>query len=346
MEGDRTALAYEGQNLVLSDAFRQAKVDLTREIVGSVKFIDEELLPPGKKVSVFLWSGNCRPPPEAIRLTRKLGIENMNGGETLISARYPSVSLVSPRSISWGGELQIYAANQNENQFNDNWHGPYYGGYIHTIETFKRTETPRRLKPMNIYYHLFCGDYPDATKVLRQVYEFALSQPAHALTAVQYAEMVRDSRETTIIKRSDRHWILMNKGKLRTYRMAANGASPDLFACKGVTGFNSGSNVMYIHTDGSTKVELVLSSQPKRHPYLISSSAEISFQKLSPDQVAFTVADLRPITVELGGLPANAKLGAAINREPRPVRSDAQGRLKLALPADAKVSIPGLLSAR
>jgi hypothetical protein len=346
MENDRTALAYEGQNLVLTNAYREAKVDLRREITGSVKFIDEELLPSGKKVSVFLWSGNCRPSPEAIRLTRELGIENMNGGETLISARYPSVTSVSPRSISWGGEVQVYAANQNENEFNDNWHGPFYGGYIHTIETFKRTEIPRRLKPMNIYYHLFCGDYPDATQVLKEVYDFALSQPAHALTAAQYAEMVRDSRETTIVKQSDTHWILINKGKLRTYRIAANGLSPDMFECKGVTGFNSESNVMYIHTDGSPKVELILSAQPKRHPYLVRSSAEIGFQELSSDKIAFTVADLRPITVELGGLPANAELSVAINKEPRPVRSNAEGHLTLALPADASVTLPALLSAR
>jgi hypothetical protein len=342
MENDQTAGAYETQTLVLSDAFREPKVDLAREIIGSVKFIDQELLPPGKKVSVFLWSGNCRPPPEAVRLTRELGIENMNGGETLISARYPSVSSVSPRSIFWGGELQVYAANQNENQFNDNWHGPYYGGYIHTIETFKRTETPRRLKPMNIYYHLFCGDYPDATKVLRDVYDFALAQPAHALTAAQYAALVRDSRATTIVQRSDSHWTLLNAGKLRTYRMAARGAWPDLFACQGVTGFNSGSNVLYIHTDGSPKVDLVLSPRPRPHPYLVSSSAEIQFQKLSPDQVAFTVADLRPITVEFGGLPPSAGLTVAINKASRPARSTAEGHLTLVLPADASVTIPGL----
>src|SRR5947208_15804633 len=32
IESDRTAAAYEGQNLVLTEAFRQAKVDLNREI--------------------------------------------------------------------------------------------------------------------------------------------------------------------------------------------------------------------------------------------------------------------------------------------------------------------------
>ena len=321
-------------------------MDLSREIIGSVKYINEELLPPGKKVSVFLWSGNCRPPPEAVRLTRELGIENMNGGETLISARYPSISSVSPRAILWGGELQVYAANQNENEFNDNWHGPFYGGYIHTIETFKRTESPRRLKPMNIYYHLFCGDYPDATKVLRQVYEFALSQPVHALSAAQYAEIVRDSRDTAIIKRSDNRWLLMNKGKLRTFRIAATGLSPDMFESRGVTGYNSGTDVLYVHTDGSARVELRLSAQPKRHPYLISSTAEINFQKLSPDQVVFNAADFRPITVVLGGFPAATKLNVAVNQDFLPSRTDAKGRVTLTLPTKASVNIIDQASSR
>jgi hypothetical protein len=346
MEDDRTAAAYEARSLILAEAYRQPKIDLDREIGGSVKYINEELLPPGKKVSVFLWSGNCRPSPEAVRRTRELGIENLNGGETLMSARFPSISSVSPRAISWGGELQIYAANQNENEFNDNWHGPFYGGYIHTIETFKRTESPRRLKPMNIYYHLFCGDYPDATKVLQQVYDFALAQPAHALTAAQYAELVRDSRETTIVKRSDNHWTFLNKGKLRTYRIATSGVSPDLFQSKGITGFNLGPDAIYIHTDGSPRVELVLSAQPQRHPYLVSSSAEIKFQRLFPGEMAFTVADLRPVTVDLGGWPADATLEAVINQESRPVRSNAKGRVLLALPQHAVVAIREISSVR
>jgi polysaccharide biosynthesis protein PelA len=345
MKDDRTASSYERQNLALSDQYKQTKVDLDREIGGSVKYINEELLPPGKKVSVFLWSGNCRPSPEAVRLTRELGIENMNGGETLISAEYPSISSVSPRGIAWGDEMQVYAANQNENEFNDNWKGPFYGGYIHTIETFKRTEVPRRLKPMNIYYHVYCGDYPDATQVLRQVHEFALSQPAHALTAVQYAQIVRDSRETTIIKRSESHWILANKGKLRTFRLSTTGLAPDLFKCKGVTGYNQALDVLYVHTDGSPTVELVLAKEPNRHPYLVSSSAEITFRQLSPDKVNFSVSDLRPITVKLGGLPAEATLNVAINEESRAVRTDSKGRLILTLPTDATVNIPAVVSA-
>ena len=157
---------------------------------------------------------------------------------------------------------------------------------------------------------------------------------------------MRDSRETTIIKKSENHWVLLNEGRLRTFRIAATGLAPDLFECKGVTGFNIGTNVLYIHTDGSPKVELVLSSKPKRHPYLVSSSAEISAQSYSPEMVAFTVADLRPITVVLGGLPPATKLKVAVNQQSRIARSDASGRLTLNLPSEAKVVLSDLLTAR
>ncbi len=78
----------------------------------------------------------------------------------------------------------------------------------------------------------------------------------------------------------------------------------------------------------------------------MSSSAEIGFQKLSPDQIGFTVADLRPITVELGGLPAKAKLNVTVNQECRTAQSTPEGRLTLALPSKARVSLPALSSAR
>lgn len=60
-----------------------AKLDLTREIEGSVRYINESLAPPGRPVRVFLWSGNCRPPPAALALARRLGLENVNGGDAL-----------------------------------------------------------------------------------------------------------------------------------------------------------------------------------------------------------------------------------------------------------------------
>ena len=158
---DKQAQYYAEPFLQLTPPFQVKEIDLQREIVGSINYIEENLLPQGKKVKMFLWSGNCRPHPEAVRITRELGIENMNGGDTTISRKHPTLTQVAPRVLPWGGELQVHAANQNENVYRGRWkpygHSdvPFYGGYIHAIESFQKTESPRRLKPVNIYFHFY-----------------------------------------------------------------------------------------------------------------------------------------------------------------------------------------------
>ena len=49
------------------------------------------------------------------------------------------------------GLFQVFAPNQNENVYTNEWRGPFYG-FERVIETFEFTETPRRLKPINIYF--------------------------------------------------------------------------------------------------------------------------------------------------------------------------------------------------
>ena len=87
---------------------------------------------------------------------------NLNGGDTTISRHNPSLTCVAPRSLCWGGQLQIYAANQNEEVYTNDWKGPVFGAFSLVTDTFERTGAPRRLKPVNIYFHFFSGDRPDA----------------------------------------------------------------------------------------------------------------------------------------------------------------------------------------
>ena len=162
-DDDKEASFYDLPCLRLAPPHAVKTLDLNREINGSIQFLNDCLLPPGKKVQLFLWSGDCRPTPTALRLTRQLGIENMNGGDTIISRKHPSVSKVAPRSMTWDGELQIYAMHQNENVYRERWQMdgkidmPFFGGFAHAADGFVRTESPRRLKPVNIYYHWYNG---------------------------------------------------------------------------------------------------------------------------------------------------------------------------------------------
>lgn len=97
---------------------------LDREIRGSVDYINQTLLPPGGQVEIFLWSGNCRPGAGGAAVLRSMNLENMNGGDTVISRLYPGIAGIAPRVTPWEDELQINAANQNEFMYANGWQGP------------------------------------------------------------------------------------------------------------------------------------------------------------------------------------------------------------------------------
>ncbi len=344
--GDRTVRDYKRANLLLAEPLNHTGVDVRREIEGSVRFIERELCPPGKPVKIFLWSGNCRPWPEALRIVRELGIENMNGGETAMSRKRPSVTRVSARALPWEGELQVTAANENENIYRERWAisgdtaaSPFFGGFVLAQDGFERMERPRRLKPVNIYFHFYSGDNLASLNALTRLFEWAVRQELHAVTAADYARLVRDARATRVFRQSDTRWTLVNNGSLRTYRLPKSALVPDLAASRGVTGWRVEGDALYFHTDGSPRVELVLSERPAAHLRLEASSAEIQFSQFTPRATAFTVRDVRPCQVTLAGLPARAPASVTINGKEFTGPTDASGVLKLEVPSEAKVEV-------
>jgi uncharacterized protein (TIGR01370 family) len=342
---DRTVKEYARANLLLAEPLNHTGVDPRREIEGSVRYIERELCPPGKPVKLFLWSGNCRPWPEALRIVRELGIENMNGGGTSISRKQPSLTRVAARSVPWGDELQITAANENENIYRERWaasgttEAPFYGGFILAQDGFERMEKPRRLKPVNIYFHWYSGDNLASLNALTRLFEWSVKQELHSLTASEYAGIVRDARATRVFRQSDTRWTLVSGGRVRTFRLPKSSLVPDLANCRGVTGWRVGGDGVYVHTDGSPRVELVLSEQPAAHLRLEASTAEIQFSKLAAREAAFTVRDIRPCQVTLGGLPARGTASITVNGKASSWQTDASGGLKMELPNEARVEV-------
>ncbi|MEZ5413809.1 MAG: endo alpha-1,4 polygalactosaminidase [Opitutaceae bacterium] len=341
IDGDPSAMRYESHNLQLKTPYTMS---YEREVDGSVNYINEHLAAPGRPVEVFLWSGNCRPGPDALARVRELGIINVNGGDTLISKQYPTVTKVSPRTMPWQGELQVFAPNQNENVYTNNWEGPLFGTFIHVIDSFKRTETPRRLKPVDIYYHFYSADYHASLRALHTIYDWAMAQPLHSVTLRDYALMAIDARSTSIHQIGPEHWRILTEGNLRTLRLPAESASRiDLSRSHGVTGWNQHGDVAYVHTDGSAEIEIALAAQPiANQPRLQSSTADITFDAFSPETFAFQTRDLRPATVVLAGLPPAMNLSVTINGESTSRQTAADGTLKLSLPAvaETKLSLP------
>jgi len=199
--------------------------DARAEIGGSVKYIDERLAPPGKRAVILLWSGDCNPDELPLAETVRAGVLNMNGGDTLITRADPTLTQVAPMGIPRGPYFQVYAPNQNENVYTELWHGPYYG-YERVIETFELTESPRRLKPVNIYYHMYTTTKTASLAALHKVYRWALAQALHPVRASEYIQRAMDFRGVVVARTAD-GWRVRGLGSIRTMRAPAALGVPD-----------------------------------------------------------------------------------------------------------------------
>ncbi len=175
------------------------RFNLAAEIAGSADYINRRLAPRGKRTRMMLWTGDTQPLEAPVREAYRAGLLNMNGGYTVITRSDQSLTLVGPLGIMKGDYFQVYAPNQNENVYTNNWTGPFYG-FERVIETFELTESPRRLKPVNIYYHTYIASKPASIASLHKVYAWAQSQALHPIAASAYAQRVLDWRRASVAR--------------------------------------------------------------------------------------------------------------------------------------------------
>ncbi|MDR3410688.1 MAG: endo alpha-1,4 polygalactosaminidase [Formivibrio sp.] len=272
--------------------------NLEREIAGSAHYIDTRLAPPGKKTRILLWSGDCDPPEEAIRQTRAAGLLNMNGGDTVITKTLPSLTAVAPIGMFKGKELQIFAPNQNENVYTNDWIGPFYG-YQRVIETFQMTETPRRIKPIDIYYHFYSATKPASLTALKHVYDWALAQPVIPMFSSDYIERAQGFFSMTISRHGENAFDIRNGGALRTLRLPLSAGYPDIAASQNVAGFYDHQGIRYIHLS-SGEASLVLRPEKPTTPYLAYANAKLAGWSIRPNGLHFALNGWLPLKFALG----------------------------------------------
>ncbi len=250
------AKGYTSLKLDFAQPERYPKIDLRREVEGSVRYINAILAPKDKPVETFLWSGNCKPNGATIRMAEALGLACMNGGNTMISRRTPGISAISPRDTFMDGAVQVFAPVQNEFVFTNGFNGPLYGGFRQVLQTFAMTESPRRLKPVSLYYHFYSAASADALKVLTDAYEWAQTQPFNHVTVRDYVSIAKDARRTRIYRLGDQRWLAVTDGQVQSFRVPASLGEPNAASSKGVRGSVLNEGERYIHTDGNALPEL------------------------------------------------------------------------------------------
>lgn len=306
--------AAEGYNLSLPGY----SVDLQREIEGSIRYIESRLAPKGKKVDMFLWTGDCVPGSAALGWTQRTGVFNMNGGDTVATRSLPTMTEVEGLGIPRAGGFQVFAPNQNENVYTNNWTGPFYG-YERVIETFEFTEKPRRIKPINIYFHTYITTKRAGMASLDKVFSYAMAQETTPVYVSDYARKVRDFQHLAVA-RTPTGWRIRGAEQLRTLRLPVSMGFPDIKKSNGVAGYRAGPTESYVHL-GHGAAEIALAREESQGLVLVSANARVEKSERLSDGWRWDLAGTVPLRFTL----ANAKSCRvrAGGRELTPARRDA-----------------------
>ncbi len=251
--------------------------NLEREIIGSVKYIQQRLAPADKKVKIMLWTGDTAPSEEALTIAKKAGLLNMNGGDTYISRQNPSLTAVRSHGIKKGNYLQVFAPITNENIYTNLWQGPFYG-FERVIETFEMTERPRRIKAVDIYYHTYSASKRAGLNALHKVYGWAQAQPLHPVFTSEYIRKVEDFYSYAVA-RDGQGWRVQGDGELRTLRLPASAGIPALDKSPQVAGYREGPEGTYLHlTGGKARIQMqdAATATPQQGPFLYEANARLT----------------------------------------------------------------------
>ncbi|OSQ35560.1 polysaccharide deacetylase family protein [Thalassospira mesophila] len=262
----------------LPRAYVRRPFDLRQEIIGAANYIST-FAPPGKKVELLQWSGDTSPFEAAIALADSIDLPNLNGGDSRWDPDYPSLAWVAPVGMRVGKRVQIYASNSNENTYTRLWSDRYFG-FKYLARTIENTESPIRLRPFNIYYHMYSGEKIASRNAVIDNLNLARKSPIIPVAASRYARLAKGFFTAEIEQTKDGLWRIRNRGQADTIRFD-NGArlAVDFDHSVGVIGQTHYQGSLYISLDESVD-EPVISVLPgttelrypvASHPYVISS---------------------------------------------------------------------------
>ena len=259
-------------------AYATKPYDNTLENKGGVDFINR-LLPKGKRTEIVQWSGNTLPYVDAMKVCDEINVRNINGGDARFDREFPSYSSVSSLGRPVGDYWQVYASNSNENTYTKLWTDRFFGFQL-LVRTFRNTETPRRIKPLNVYYHMYSGDKLASLNALKRNLDYVREQPLIPITTSHFAAIVDGFNSIKIKQLTDNQWQFLNRDHLQTIRFDhATFKAVDFSQSKGVVGQKHFQGSLYVYLDPAIeqpvlKIKTISQSHQAsmaKQPYLIES---------------------------------------------------------------------------
>jgi polysaccharide biosynthesis protein PelA len=255
-------------------AYGDIPFNIDKEVSGSAAYI-ARFLPPGKRVELLQWSGDTRAFPAAMDAVAKAGIPNINGWGSRFDGDFPSYANVAPVGRRVGGHVRVYASHANENEYTALWQGRFFG-FRYLITSLRNTESPRRVKPVNVYYHMYSGEKPAALTALLEIMAFVRTQSLTPIPASRYAQIGKGFFSARFVRTSDMAWRVEDRGALDTVRFdEAAGVHVDLARSRGVLGHTRANGSLYVALDSAERaptIALAKGVEPPTQAILLNDS--------------------------------------------------------------------------
>ena len=171
--------------------WQNSNINLEREIVESVNFINREILVKEKKVKVFLWTGRCNPVEDAFALLGKLNIYNLNSskidqpflrvGEYVhyMSRAYPDWHYMELKKI-WP------VPYSDENYKAISCCGSRLDGFKNIVDYFKSNPDV----PIHLWLHWYSAVRRESLDAVKFVLDWCLKQNARSIFASEYVSLI------------------------------------------------------------------------------------------------------------------------------------------------------------
>lgn len=283
----------------LPRAYANEKFNLEKEIGGSVDYLNQ-FAPKNNQIKLMIWPGDSRPWDQPVRLCETAGLENFGGGFVQFDAEHPSVLFVYPLARKPGGWIQLYAAANAENAYTQGWKDNFYRFSL-LPETLKNLESPRRLKPILLYYHSYSGEFDASVNAILSNIKFIKSQAPIAIQVKRYCSIGKGFFSAVIDKLTDRSWKILNRQGLQTIRFDhPNGKSVDFSTSNGVIGYKNYQNSLYVYLDAAVEEPLIALGdlQDGKTSYLEESSWEIWDLKRNQETLEFKTKGWGPLFMQ------------------------------------------------
>jgi hypothetical protein len=277
------------------------RFSLEKETRGAVEGVEKHALPEGRRLGVFLWSGNRNPPERAIEILDALGVDNLNADDVYFDAAHPSYSLITPAYLPVGARIQFNARSSAELLYTASW-TRHYWAFRNVLETFRKTGEPRRICPINLYHHFYLVERKAGREALHDIYRWILEQPIHPVTTGEYIRILKGFLGARIAQDPEGGWVISDFGACRTVRFDDEPRMVDLSASRGIQGFVHEGGALYVSLSGASARIVLSKSRPDR-PYLVEASGESSLKILEDGNLELDFSGWGPSRWRIGGLP-------------------------------------------